>query len=311
MITRLLAFLPALVVVCCASSSLAQDNDRYLPYRGHLDQDGAPVTGDVEIAFQLYNAASGGTLLQTSTHTVAVANGVFAVDVGPLAATTFDSPALYLQLVVEGVPLATRQLVRAVPYAVRGEVGRVFKAERVEFPATTTDKLTLWSDGGASTSYGVGIGASQMRAFVPGNARFTVGTGSGATFVDGVTLRPNGNIESPRFKATEVIYDTDLTGGSTSNTFTTAGGTLLVFVSASGWSSSSGDISFAINMDGNEVGELRTTTNETGSHKAFVSRTLVVPSIAAGQHTLQIAARAGTNADLNDVASATVVELPY
>jgi hypothetical protein len=91
-------------------------------------------------------------------------------------------------------------------------------------------------------------------------------------------------------------------------TFQSAGGSLLLMVSGSAWSALPGTISATVTLDGGEIGELRSFTNEPSSHKAFPQRSLVVPSIGAGNHTIAITPSATTLTDGNDYFSVTVVE---
>jgi hypothetical protein len=90
-----------------------------------LDSQGDPVTGPVDLVLRLYDAAEDGSLLWTESHAgVDVLDGVYTVELGattPLTPAILDTPALYLEVEVEGDTLAPRQRLLAVPYALRAE----------------------------------------------------------------------------------------------------------------------------------------------------------------------------------------------
>jgi Fibronectin type III domain len=96
----------------------------------------------------------------------------------------------------------------------------------------------------------------------------------------------------------------------TSPAFTSSGGTLMVFASGSGWSSTaSASLGMTVQLDGASIGTASVFTNEAGSHKAFVSSVLL-PIPAAGSHTITLQPRTGTTTDLDDYFSVTTLELP-
>lgn len=133
----LAASVPALTLLFVSAWGLAQQGAgaRYVPYQGQLQHGGAPVDGAVDMTFSFYASDSGGTALATvALPDVQVSAGAFAVEIGPVPDAVFDSPSLYLAVEVEGVPLPGRQVIRAVPYAMHGQVGGVFRAdERAAF----------------------------------------------------------------------------------------------------------------------------------------------------------------------------------
>lgn len=91
--------------------------------------------------------------------------------------------------------------------------------------------------------------------------------------------------------------------------FTTNGNPIALIVSGSAYSGTAGaQIAVTVQLDAANIGELRTYTNEGGSHKAFPTRVIRVAA-AAGSHTLNLLNGAGTTTDGNDFFSVTVVEL--
>ncbi|MEI6312366.1 MAG: hypothetical protein WCP57_08915 [Bacteroidota bacterium] len=95
---------------------------------------------------------------------------------------------------------------------------------------------------------------------------------------------------------------------------TTAGSKITIIASGSGYKGSAGLIGMDIYVDGVFRGSCRSYTNEISSHKAFTTNALVVSGLAAGNHSMQLVLRTGTDAttaDANDFFSATVIETPY
>ncbi len=95
---------------------------RLIPFRGHLEQGGVPVSSPVELTFSLFDAPSGGTPSWTETRMVTPVNGEFSVLLGetsPLSLELVRSGDAWVQLAVEGTTLAGRQRLASVPYALR------------------------------------------------------------------------------------------------------------------------------------------------------------------------------------------------
>ncbi|OGR57128.1 MAG: hypothetical protein A2X36_15070 [Elusimicrobia bacterium GWA2_69_24] len=91
-------------------------------YQGRLtDALNNPLDGNHDFVFGLYDVPSGSTALWTeSQNAVPVANGVLAVQLGsvaPLSAALLQTPAVYLQISVDGVDLSPRQRLVSSPYA--------------------------------------------------------------------------------------------------------------------------------------------------------------------------------------------------
>jgi hypothetical protein len=94
-------------------------------------------------------------------------------------------------------------------------------------------------------------------------------------------------------------------------TFHSSGGQLLVQVSGSGYSTIAGRvIGVDVAIDGIEVGEARSFTNEASSHKAFVTNASPLAGRGAGTHTVSLTPRSGTSTDASDFFTVVVLELP-
>lgn len=96
---------------------------RQIPYRGVLEQDGAPVTNAaVPMEFKLFRTEVGGVAEWSESQTVSVMDGEFNValgDVTAIPAHLFAQPSLYLAVTVGGDPLTGRQRLLTLPYAHR------------------------------------------------------------------------------------------------------------------------------------------------------------------------------------------------
>jgi hypothetical protein len=94
-------------------------------------------------------------------------------------------------------------------------------------------------------------------------------------------------------------------------TFRTSGGQILVSVSGSGYSGTAGRvIGVAVKVDGVEIGQARSYTNEAGSHKAFVTSASLLGNLGTGVHTVSLTPLPGTLTDGNDFFTVVVHEVP-
>ncbi|MBN1180486.1 MAG: hypothetical protein JXD18_14855 [Anaerolineae bacterium] len=112
-----------------ARGVLVQTAPHTISYQGTLtDAEGNLIDGTRNLMFQVYDSASGGTLLWQENHVgVSVEAGAFAVVLGSQTALPedlFDEAGRWLEIWVNGAPLSPRQQFTAVPYA--------FNADRVD-----------------------------------------------------------------------------------------------------------------------------------------------------------------------------------
>jgi len=123
-------------------------------YQGRLNQSGSPVNGTVNLDFSLWDSLAAGTQIgSTQTITsVPVANGLFTVELnagGQFGASAFNGEGRWLQIGVEGTPLAPRQPVTAAPYAWQAARPWVAQGGNISFSAgnvgigTSTPAKTL------------------------------------------------------------------------------------------------------------------------------------------------------------------------
>ena len=117
----------ALVLLGLSSALVAAP----MTYQGQLDRSGSPYSGQVDMEFALYDAASGGSQVTgaISKSSVPVEKGVFSVSLD-FGDDVFDGSARYLAVSVDGSELSPRQQVGSVPvaqFALSGGDGSVFQ----------------------------------------------------------------------------------------------------------------------------------------------------------------------------------------
>ena len=275
---------------------------RFIPYQGHLEHNGQALNEDVSVTFTIFNAESGGAQLHSESQTVSPVNGSFATRIGPVPEAVFVSPQLYLELTVDGFTLAGRQRIETSPYAIRGQPGASFRA----------DALTLDN------------GASQV-TLTP-----TTSAGRQALSVSDIVLEYG--IQSPRLTAFPPIANSNQNhfgDGSLSGTFSDPGGTIVLLVSGSAWTTAGvGRIQLQVTVDGVTVGALRAHAHRVNEHitlpPAFIrldrgqfaagtpnnpiTRTVELrPINCASGCTSPIVT---TRVDLNDFGNVMVIRLP-
>lgn len=107
------ALILALALPICALTA-----ETSVSYQGQLENAEGPYTGDVNLAFRLYDDEEGGNQLGSELEFLSqpVVDGLFQVelDFGP---GVFDGSGRWLEIRVNGVPMDERQPVRSAPVA--------------------------------------------------------------------------------------------------------------------------------------------------------------------------------------------------
>jgi hypothetical protein len=139
------------------------------------------------------------------------------------------------------------------------------------------------------------------------------GVGVGLTRNPTAALEVNGGIRSPMWQAHTVFLDQTGPLPLTSGSFTTGGGTLLLFVAGSAWRATGGLIGLWLQIGSVGVGDLKMSINPANQRTPLVG-TLIATGIPAGSHrmTIQILPDApATLTDVNDLFNVTLLELPF
>ncbi|MCK6548809.1 hypothetical protein L6R52_23395 [Myxococcota bacterium] len=236
------------LVLALALSASAQTPNRYIPYKGVLERDGAPVTATLSMTFDVWTAQSGGSAVFTETRTVQVTGGNFSLRIGPVPETVFTSTELYLAVEVDGVPLGGRQLIQTSPYALRGQPGLPFKADSFAIAANTGADLVVRSGAASLGDRTLEVVANRLAVTTGGNTASLAATSNGGqpalslprvVATDGVVVSSgnvtltSGGISTPKLGATTVANNVAFgPGGTVAGTFSDTGGTVLLLVSA-------------------------------------------------------------------------------
>ena len=152
-------------------------------YQGRLDDAGGPVTGLYDVAFTVYDAAGGGSIVANAAVTnaaVPVTNGLFTLTLD-FGAGVFDGNARWLELAVQPAggtnftTLAPRQALTATPYA--------------QFAGGAATAMTASSANAVAGMNILGqVPMSKLPSQVLTNGAAFVGDGTGVTNVNAVAL---------------------------------------------------------------------------------------------------------------------------
>jgi len=144
-------------------------------YQGKLtDSAGEPLSGTYTMTFRLYEVASGGTALDTDSHSVEVTDGLLNTDIG-FDQEYFDGRALWVGITVGIDPeMSPRQEFKPVPYALSLRPGAVIN----KLVAKTSDDYSYGVSVDTSGEYGFGVLANTSGDNSPGVWAFTTGNNS-------------------------------------------------------------------------------------------------------------------------------------
>jgi len=128
-------------------------------YQGRLRQNGAPASGNANLAFALFTAPTGGSQIGTTLALagVPVTGGLFTVPLD-FGAGALDGSRRWLEVTANGQPLTPRQELTAAPYASFASTAHY--ASYAAYAGTTGPG---WTVSGAALTYAggnVGIGTS-------------------------------------------------------------------------------------------------------------------------------------------------------
>src|SRR3990172_3908004 len=226
----------ALLVPAMALAQASVPAPRLLPYQGRLLRaDGTPETGAPRLAFRLYGAASGGTLLWAEQQSVPLTNGFYAVFLGSVtvfSAAIFDGHDRWLGVTVEDeAELSPRQQIASVAYAFMATSALQATTAAHADSATTAGRAAA-ADSAATATYATTAGRASTA-----DSATTAGTAASATAAANAA------------HATLADTATSLSGGTVQATTVTSSG----HVSANGNVSAGGDllVNRALTVGGN------------------------------------------------------------
>jgi hypothetical protein len=232
------------LVVANAPPNTGEVVPRQIPYRGYLEKDGAPYTGQLELTFELYPDPTSTSALWSETRSVEFVTGAFNVDLGDCTSATScpkgnlssaigtSTPSLYLSMKVAGNALAGRQRLLSTPYAQnaawassassattaanaqRGTPGLEFLADSLRVSGATT---LLGSVNGASGSFTGSVnGASGSFTGSVTAGSISAGNVSAANLAVGGTVQLVGDLQTSgntRSGCSWTNVDSAITGG--------------------------------------------------------------------------------------------------
>jgi hypothetical protein len=113
----------AMIVVASILGSpraLAGTTESTFTYQGRLMEGGSPANGTYSIDAKLWTAVSGGTQIGAtlSFPSVGVGDGLFTLELD-FGTVAFDNSNRWLEVIVNGMPLAPRQPITRTPYAIQ------------------------------------------------------------------------------------------------------------------------------------------------------------------------------------------------
>jgi len=180
-----------------ADTSVAGDLAQGFSYQGVLTENGAPVSGNRDMEFKLYNAGSGGTQVgSTISKNVPVSNGQFNVFLS-WGRDKIDGKALWLQVRARDSHGTWRDLgrttIHAVPYAMSLKPGAWVRAQSNVMPYAlflhhqgSGAGLRVKSESGAAIqAKGTGIIQSSAKSYL---------------WISGNDLRPKRSTDSTQFE---------------------------------------------------------------------------------------------------------------
>ena len=176
----------------------ASDVTASINYQGKLtDNASEPLSGTYSMAFRLYDVVTGGTALDTDTHTVEVTDGLFNTHID-FNQSYFDGRELWLGITVgSDSEVMPRYELSAVPYALSLKPGAVINGS---VSGAILDVTNTYDDGLLHGNWSKGISASTsgnysnaFHAYTSGDSSHGFYTYTSGKFSEGVTAYTSGN----------------------------------------------------------------------------------------------------------------------
>ncbi|MGB9724286.1 MAG: hypothetical protein ACPL7G_10375 [Chloroflexia bacterium] len=185
-------------------------------YQGYLQQDGNPVSGNCDLQFSLWDAASEGTQVGTTQEkgNVAVSAGYFTIPDLDFGSSAFTGDARWLQIAIRCpagsgmyTNLSPRQALTAAPYALGLRPGAAIVGQEGDYAALSVSNgspggawppnekkaVAAWSSDGTALWGAAGSGTGVFGASIEGTGVYGASGGNGEVYgVVGVGSSPAG-----------------------------------------------------------------------------------------------------------------------
>ena len=287
---------------------------RGLPYQGHLDLNGIPVSGPVNMTFTLYDGPTTDAAAVVLTGPVSMEvqcySGDFAVVLNALPESVFNAAQVWIQVSVDGTTFGSRQQIFAAHQAVRASQADVLTVTGGIRGGNSVGNLHVDANSPSGGDGSLYLNYNSGRAVRFGNgASGVVASVDSAGDLSARNINASGNITSPRWNVNK-RYDLGPLPKSFSS-FNSGGGRLLVLVSASSYGTAGTMMGVTLRIDGVYRENTIMYPNQTGVHAAHPLSMQVLTNVGAGNHSLELIPLSGTNTDANDSFQITVIEFPF
>ena len=142
-------FAPVIVMMFSAGLAYAGGGTA-LTYQGRLLDAGEPANGTFNVDFSLWDHSAGGIQIGSTISFISlpISDGLFTVQLD-FGANAFNNTDRWLEIVVDGVPLAPRQSITRAPYAIQTRGIFVDDNQLVEMGVTPgQQRLRVWNFAG-------------------------------------------------------------------------------------------------------------------------------------------------------------------
>jgi hypothetical protein len=207
------------IAILVMGTAAAQSVPKLISYQGQLNnQSGVPVNGNVGFVLSIYDIPTGGTALWTENQTIAVANGVFNVQLGTvnaLPSAIFMKTVLYLGIRAGAdQEMTPRQRITSGAFAqtaeqITGQVQGDNIAREAVWPVHEGRNNTIRS------YFASGVGTEKVSFVMPADKKFIItditysGGSSSSSWIYGCAIAYElGGVSTTLYATTTYEYNT-------------------------------------------------------------------------------------------------------